>query len=273
MLRCPRLSQKTRPILLVDHRHKEVGIEEQQCPVELGRRDAQDGVRMLVHLDDAAHHAAIVLKMTVPIGVGQHQVRCAVRAMLVGDVEEAAEIWLNLHRIEVVPSHLVAPDLGWILARVERHLGEDIGRQTVEAAVAIAQIEIVGIRGSLFLVAAALDRVEALRIRHIQRAQDQRIQYAKHHGICADRERQGQDGGNRESGRAAEIAHRNAHIGPDGFQRRPLPDLAAALFQQRFGCQRRGAPAAQPPARLMPSPINCSARSSRCSRISSERSS
>ena len=66
---------------------------------------------MLVHLDNTAHHAAIVLKMAVPIGITDHQIRSAVGAMLIGGVEEAAKIRLNAHCVEVVPRHFVAPGL------------------------------------------------------------------------------------------------------------------------------------------------------------------
>ena len=63
--------------------------------MELGRRYAEDGEGMLVHLDHTAHHAAIILKMAVPIGVGEHDIRSAVGAMLIGGVEETAKIRLN----------------------------------------------------------------------------------------------------------------------------------------------------------------------------------
>ena len=188
---------------------------------------------MLVDLDDTAHNAAIVLKMAVPIGVTQHQVRCAVRSMLVGDMEEAAQIRLNLHRIEVIPSDLITPDLGWIPACIEQHLGEDIGRQAIEAAVAIAQIEIVGIGSTLLLFASALDGVKAVRMGHVERPQNQRIQHRKHHRVGADGQGQRQNRGDGESRRSAEIAHSKAHIGPDRLQGWPLPHFTAALLNQR----------------------------------------
>ena len=50
---------------------------------------------MLVQLNHTAHHAAIVLKMAVPICVAEHDIRSAVRAMLIGGVEETAKIRLN----------------------------------------------------------------------------------------------------------------------------------------------------------------------------------
>jgi len=50
---------------------------------------------MLVHLNHATDHGAIILKMAVPKGVGEHDIGSAVGAMLIGCVEEAAEIRLN----------------------------------------------------------------------------------------------------------------------------------------------------------------------------------
>src|ERR1700680_1542724 len=82
-------------LLLVDDRHKEIGRDKQQSPLEPRRRYTDDGERMLIDPNDAAHHATIVLKMGVPIWVGEHDIRSAVLAMLIGGVEEMAKIRLN----------------------------------------------------------------------------------------------------------------------------------------------------------------------------------
>ena len=58
-------------LFLLDHGRPEVGVEEDQSSVEVRRRDAEDGKGVLVHLDDAAHDVAIVLKMGVPIRPGE----------------------------------------------------------------------------------------------------------------------------------------------------------------------------------------------------------
>ena len=50
---------------------------------------------MLVQLNDAAHDATIIVKVAVPICMTEHDIRSAVRAMLIGRVKETAEIWLN----------------------------------------------------------------------------------------------------------------------------------------------------------------------------------
>ena len=82
-------------LLLVHHRHKEIGRDEHESPAKVRRRHAEDGKRMFVHLNDAAHHATIIVKMAVPIRVAEHDIRSAVGAMLIGGVEETAEIRLN----------------------------------------------------------------------------------------------------------------------------------------------------------------------------------
>ena len=41
------------------------------------------------------HYAAVVLKMAVPIGPGEHDIRCAVGAMFIGVMEETAKIRPN----------------------------------------------------------------------------------------------------------------------------------------------------------------------------------
>jgi hypothetical protein len=50
---------------------------------------------MLVELNNTAHHAAVILKMAVPIGVGEHDVGSAVRTMLIRCVDDSTEVRLN----------------------------------------------------------------------------------------------------------------------------------------------------------------------------------
>ena len=63
--------------------------------MELRWRYSDDGKRMLVHLNDTPHHATIVLKVGVPKRVTEHDIRSAVRAMLIRGIEEMAKIWLK----------------------------------------------------------------------------------------------------------------------------------------------------------------------------------
>ena len=93
-----------------------------------------------------------------------------------------------------------------------------------------AKIEIIGI-GVGPDVAPMLDNEKALCLRHIQRTQDERVQYAEDDCVGADGQRQRQNGSDGEAGRLAQLAQGESHIGPNRIQRRRLPNLAAALFQ------------------------------------------
>ena len=67
--------------------------------------------------------------------------------MLIGCVKETAKIGMNAQHVEVIPCRCVIQSADRILARIESHSRTMlISRQILEAAVAIAQIEIVGIR-------------------------------------------------------------------------------------------------------------------------------
>src|SRR5215469_18872350 len=89
--------QQIRPfdLLLVDNRHKQVRMDNQEGPMKAGRSHAEYGKRMLVDLNRTAHNAAIVLKMSVPKAVAEDDVRSAVGTMLIGGVEEVSKIGLN----------------------------------------------------------------------------------------------------------------------------------------------------------------------------------
>src|SRR5579871_5180257 len=91
-------------LLLVDHGKKDIGICEQESPVELRWSHADDRERMLVDLNDAAHDRAVVLKTGVPAGVADHKVGRAVGTALIGGVEKTAQEGLNAERVEVVAS-------------------------------------------------------------------------------------------------------------------------------------------------------------------------
>src|SRR5208282_3026456 len=102
---CPASVQvgPTCQLLLIHKRHEEIGREKQEGPVELWRRHAKDREWMLVQPDFAPHCAGIILKMAVPIRVREHNIRCAVQAMLVRRVHEPAKIRLNTQHIKVIP--------------------------------------------------------------------------------------------------------------------------------------------------------------------------
>src|SRR5260370_38755758 len=79
-------------LLLVHHRHKGIGRAKQDGPAEVRWRYADDGKRMVVQPDNAAYRPTVILKMEGPIRVTKHDLRCAVRAIFIGAVEETAKI-------------------------------------------------------------------------------------------------------------------------------------------------------------------------------------
>src|SRR5271168_1826639 len=123
--------------------------------------------------------------MAMPICVGEHDIGRAIWAMLIGSVEETAKVRLNAQCVEVVSAGFVFPDIGRIFARVQPCLRDGPSSHIDEAAIALAKIEIIGI-GVGSDVAAMLDYEKALCLRHIQRAQDERVQYPEDHGIGAN---------------------------------------------------------------------------------------
>src|SRR5437016_4146466 len=133
-------------LLPVHHGHKKVRSEKNDGPVKSRWRYPEDGERMLVQLNNTAHNTTIILKMAVPKCVRKHHIRGAVWTMLIGAVEEAAEIGLNTQHVKVVPGHFIDPGAGWIFARVQPCLTDGVSCQIIETAVAIAQVEIVRIR-------------------------------------------------------------------------------------------------------------------------------
>src|SRR5450631_600317 len=58
----------------------------------------------------------------------------------------------------------------------------------------------------------ALDCVQALRLRHIQRAQDKRVQYPKNHGVRTDCQRERHNGDEGESWRLAQFAKAETQV-------------------------------------------------------------
>jgi hypothetical protein len=50
---------------------------------------------MFVQLNNASHHATIILKVAVPIPVGEYDIRSAVGTVLIGTMKETAEVGLD----------------------------------------------------------------------------------------------------------------------------------------------------------------------------------
>src|SRR5579863_5504623 len=123
---------------MVHDGHEDIRSEKQDGPLEPWRRHAKDGEWMAVEPNNAAHHAAIVLKMAVPICVREHDIGRAVWAMLIGIVEKSAKVRLDAQYVEVVSADLVFPNIGWIFARIQPCLRDGPRSYIVEAAIALA---------------------------------------------------------------------------------------------------------------------------------------
>src|SRR5271170_6350389 len=123
---------------MVHDGHEDIRSEKQDSPLEPWRCHAKDGEWMPVEPNNAAHHGAIVLKMAVPICVGEHDIGRAVWAVLIGSVEESPKVRLNAQHVEVVSAGFVFPDIGWIFARIEARLRNSKNSHIVEAASALA---------------------------------------------------------------------------------------------------------------------------------------
>src|ERR1700677_1027571 len=173
---------------MVHDGQEDIRSEKRDGPLEPWRRHAKDGEWMLVEPNNAAHHGAIVVKMAMPICVGEYDIGRAVWAVLIGSVEETANIRLNAQYVKVVSAGFVLPDIGWIIARIQARLTDSKNSHIVEAAIALAKIEIIGI-GVGPAVAPMLDDEEALCLRHIQRTQDERVQYGEDDCVGADGQR------------------------------------------------------------------------------------
>jgi hypothetical protein len=230
MFRRTRVQVRRAHLLLVHDRHKEIRSKEHDRSLELRRRHADDGERVLIELNDAADSAWIVVEPGVPICMGEHNIRSAVGAVLVGCVKQTAKVGVNAQHVEVISRRCEAVCGNRIFASIESHSQDHVeSGQILEAVVAIAQIDVVGIRLPRGIV-PVVSSVEALHLRHIQWPQDQAIHDAEHNGVCPDGQRQRQNSSDGETGRFAQLAQRKADIGRDRLQRAPLPHFAALFL-------------------------------------------
>src|SRR6476661_5378690 len=184
---------------------------------------------MLVYLHDSSQHAAIILKMDVPVSVAENDIRSAVRPMLIRAVKKASKVRLDSQHVKVVPAGFHHPYARRIFTCVYPGLSQTVSGQAIKAAIAIAKVYIVGIRLPRRKITLALDVVEAIRLGHIQRAEYKRVQNCKHNGIRTDTQCHGQHGSNRKAGRLAQKAKAVAHV-----LKKPFTELAADGFLALF---------------------------------------
>src|SRR5262249_47492868 len=77
----------------------------------------------------------------------------------------------------------------------------------------------------------AIHFVKAAFIRHIQRPQNKRIQYAEDHGVCANAQCQRDDGNSSKTTRLPQHADRKAYISGKGIYRGNTSRIAT-LFRR-----------------------------------------
>ena len=94
----------------------------------------------------------------------------------------------------------------------------------IEAAVAILEIYIIWIRQRPPMRSAKLQSVQALRLRHVQRAEQQGVQGAKDHRVGPDGHGQGCNRHKREAGRLAQQAKSVSNVAPEMIEPRQRPD-------------------------------------------------
>ena len=205
--------------------------------MKFGRRDADNREGISVHLNDAADDASIIVKTGVPIGIREHDVRSAVRAILIGRVDQTAEIGLKPQSVKVISSDQLDPGAGWISAGIKTCYGRVIGDELIEAAVAIAQVAVVWEGLIAGFVLTAHDLIEVLGLRNIQRVQDQRVHHAEDDGVCADSQRERCDRNDCESGRFTQHAEAEAYILQEIFE--PLQAVpGSVVFFYRFSAAK-----------------------------------
>src|SRR5882757_9499046 len=131
----------------IHHGRPERRREEEFGTAEVGRRNPDDGVGMLVDLHAAPYGGRIAVEMTVPAVIVQDDVGGAVLAVLVRGMEKPATISLHAERVEVIPAHHIGPDDRGIPATGIEPNSPDYGRrhQRHEAAVLFDQIPVIEI--------------------------------------------------------------------------------------------------------------------------------
>src|SRR5215467_4566864 len=107
---------------MVYYGYPEIGREEDNGSAEFRRSHAKDRERMLIQLNRPPHHAAIIVKVSVPIGVAEHDKRSAVWPTIIGVMEKPAKIRPNSQHVKVVRSCLHVPFNRWTFPRIDRHL-------------------------------------------------------------------------------------------------------------------------------------------------------
>ena len=172
------------------------------------------------------------MEMRVPVGIRQHDIGSAVGAAFIGGVEEASEEGLNANHVEIVSTHFDEPGAGWFTAGVECRGADVLDRQSGQTVVPVAQIEIRRI-GLIFQRTNVIQREEGIRLWHVHRAQDERVEQGKHQRVRADGKRQRENRNAGEAGRPTQHSQAVTNI-PQQHVERGSAHRGKALFPVAF---------------------------------------
>ena len=135
--------------------------------------------------------------------------------------------------VEVVAAHLVHPRSRETpvasIGGVEPRLIGGEGRQSVEAANAIAEIDIVRVGLGGQVIAGALDREERLFVRQTERAKNEAVDGPEHDRVRANGDGKRDDGRDREARRFPQLAYAEAEIADKGVEQ-TAGECIAGLF-------------------------------------------
>src|ERR1700743_860685 len=119
-------------------------------------------------------------------------------------MDEAAGIGLNAEGVKVISADQIWPDDYRVASTgVEADAADDVvGDELVETMVLVAEVAVIGIglRGRGVGVEDALNHVEVIGVRDVERAQDERVEHAEDDGVGSDGECKGEYGGEGEAG-------------------------------------------------------------------------
>jgi hypothetical protein len=209
-------------LLFVQHGDPVVGPDEALGAVKLRGSDANDGERMLVELDGGADDCRVGVKRAAPESIAQDQIRRGVGAVLVGGVEEAACLRFDAEEVEVVAGDFVAVDFDGCVMPEQCRAGVSIdGGQSREGGVALAKVLEVGIRGRDEAEARpclVAELVEALRVAHFKRVEQDGVEHAEDDDVGPDAEGEGDERGCGESWRALQLAQGVAEVAGEAVE-------------------------------------------------------
>ena len=207
------------------------------------REHADDGVRPIVHLEDAANHRPVTVEGTLPVVVRQQQRRWRPGA-IVGIGQQPPQLRAHAEHRKVVRRDDRRRDaLGRAIAVLtgrgqqdEPHrvqLGERVEPGSLAVVVELADRE----RAAARRPGAVMQDDELLRRGERQRPQEKRISDGKYRGVDPDGQGDGEDNGEGESRGRTERAQAVAHVFHRGVEAAPEPDVADVVLDAGDGAE------------------------------------